>query len=141
SKDILCQGRGAVANSTICYVLGVTGVDPMQSGLLFKSFISEGRNEPPDIDVDFAHERREEVIQHIYAKYGRDRAALAATVISYRMRSAVREVGKVMGLSVDAVAALNKSIWGWSTEALRDQQLTEICLDPKEPRLPRGPER
>jgi error-prone DNA polymerase len=137
SRKILCQGRGSAANSTICYVLGITAVDPMKSGLLFERFISEARNEPPDIDVDFAHERREEVIQHIYAKYGRDRAALAATVISYRMRSAVREVGKVMGLSVDAVAALNKSIWGWSTEALRDHQLTEIGLDPKEPRLAR----
>ena len=137
SQDILCQGRGSAANSAICYVLKITAVDPIQGNLLFERFISTARDEPPDIDVDFAHERREEVIQHIYAKYGRDRAGLAATVISYRMRSAVREVGKVMGLSIDAVAALNKSIWGWSTEALRDQQLTEIGLDPKEPRLAR----
>jgi error-prone DNA polymerase len=137
SQDILCQGRGSAANSAICYALGITAVDPVKSGLLFERFISRARNEPPDIDVDFAHEQREKVIQHIYAKYGRDRAGLAATVISYRMRSAVREVGKVMGLSVDAVAAMTRSIWGWSNEKLRDGQLREIGLDPEEPRLAR----
>jgi len=137
SRGILCQGRGSAANSAICYFLDITAVDPIKGGLLFERFISMARDEPPDIDVDFAHERREEVIQHIYAKYGRDRAGLAATVISYRMRSAIRDVGKVMGLSVDAVAAMSKSIWGWSTEALRDSQLTEIGLDPAEPRLAR----
>ena len=137
SEDILCQGRGSAANSAICYVLGITAVDPTKVDLLFERFISKERNEPPDIDVDFAHERREEVIQHIYKKYGRDRAGIAATVISYRMRSAVREVGKVMGLSVDAVSAMAKSIWGWSNEALRESQIREAGLDPAEPRLAR----
>jgi error-prone DNA polymerase len=137
SQGILCQGRGSAANSAICYVLGITAIDPVHGELLFERFVSKARNEPPDIDVDFAHERREEVIQHIYAKYGRDRAGLAATVISYRMRSAVREVGKVMGLSADTVAAMSKSIWGWSTAELRREQLTEIGLDPDEPRLAR----
>ena len=137
SEDILCQGRGSAANSAICYVLGITAVDPTKVDLLFERFISKERNEPPDIDVDFAHERREEVIQHIYQKYGRDRAGIAATVISYRMRSAVREVGKVMGLSVDAVSAMAKSIWGWSSEALRESQIREAGLDPAEPRLAR----
>ena len=96
---ILCQGRGSAANSAVCYCLGITAVDPATSDLLFERFISEERREPPDIDVDFEHERREEVIQHIYAKYGRDRAGIAATVIHYRPRSAIREVGKAMGLS------------------------------------------
>jgi len=99
--EILCQGRGSAANSAVCYVLGITAVDPAQHSLLFERFISEERKEPPDIDVDFEHERREEVIQHIYTKYGRDRAGLCATVIHYRPRSAIREVGKVMGLSED----------------------------------------
>ena len=137
SREILCQGRGSAANSAVCYVLGITAVDPVKGELLFERFISKARNEPPDIDVDFAHERREEVIQHIYAKYGRERAGLAATVICYRMRSAVREVGKVMGLSVDVVAAVAKTIWGWSSQALKESQLTEIGLDPAEPRLAR----
>jgi error-prone DNA polymerase len=118
-------------------VLNITAVDPVHNKLLFERFISKARNEPPDIDVDFAHEQREDVIQHIYEKYGRDRAGLAATVISYRMRSAVREVGKVLGLSVDAVTAMSKSVWGWSEEKLRDEQLREIGLDPAEPRLAR----
>jgi error-prone DNA polymerase len=103
---ILCQGRGSAANSAVCYCLGITAVDPATSDLLFERFISEERREPPDIDVDFEHERREEVIQHIYDKYGRDRAGIAATVIHYRPRSAIREVGKVMGLSEDVCAAL-----------------------------------
>ena len=98
---ILCQGRGSAANSAVCYCLGVTAVDPVQIDLLFERFVSEERKEPPDIDVDFEHERREEVIQYIYARYGRERAGLAATVIPYRGRSAVREVGKAMGLSED----------------------------------------
>ncbi len=99
SPPILCQGRGSAANSAVCYVLGITAVDPDKNDLLFERFISEERKEPPDIDVDFEHERREEVIQHIYDKYGRDRAGLCATVIHYRPRMAIREVGKVMGLS------------------------------------------
>ena len=100
-EGILCQGRGSAANSAVCYVLGITSVDPGKHDLLFERFISAERNEPPDIDVDFEHERREEVIQHIYRRYGRDRAAIAATIIRYRDRSAIREVGKAMGLSED----------------------------------------
>lgn len=117
NPPILCQGRGSAANSAVCYVLGITAVDPDTNDLLFERFISEERREPPDIDVDFEHERREEVIQHIYEKYGRDRAALCATVIHYRPRMAVREVGKVMGLSEDITTALSKTIWGsWGRE-------------------------
>jgi error-prone DNA polymerase len=112
SQQILCQGRGSAANSAVCYCLGITAVDPSTSDLLFERFISEERREPPDIDVDFEHERREEVIQHIYEKYGRDRAGIAATVIHYRPRSAIREVGKVMGLSEDVCGALASTIWG-----------------------------
>ena len=104
---ILCQGRGSAANSAVCYVLGITAIDPVVSaGLLFERFVSAERREPPDIDVDFEHERREEIIQWIYDHYGRDRAALCATVIRYRARGAVREVGKVMGLTEDVTAAL-----------------------------------
>ncbi len=112
-QGILCQGRGSAANSIICYCLGITAVEPTKTGLLFERFVSAERNEPPDIDVDFEHERREEVIQYIYQKYGRDRAALAATVIRYRPRSAVRDVGKVLGLSADTIDVLAKSVWGW----------------------------
>src|SRR6185436_4326676 len=109
---ILCQGRGSAANSAVCYCLGITAVDPATSDLLFERFISEERREPPDIDVDFEHERREEVIQHIYKKYGRDRAGIAATVIRYRPRSAMREVGKVLGLTEDVTARLSGLVWG-----------------------------
>ncbi|MDJ0612855.1 MAG: error-prone DNA polymerase [Rhizobiaceae bacterium] len=117
SQDILCQGRGSAANSAVCYCLGITEVDPSQMDLLFERFISEERNEPPDIDVDFEHERREEVIQYIYKKYGREKAGLAATVVTYRARSAIREVGKVFGLSDDAISAISGTKWGsWSRE-------------------------
>ena len=119
SQGILCQGRGSAANSTVCYCLGITEVDPVRGGLLFERFISGERKEPPDIDVDFEHERREEVIQYIYRKYGRDRAGIAATVISYRGRSAIREVGKAFGLSEDAIGALSSSIWGGGGGAAR----------------------
>jgi error-prone DNA polymerase len=112
SKDILCQGRGSATNSAVCYVLGVTSIDPVRSGLLFERFVSAERREPPDIDVDFEHERREEVIQWVYDTYGRDRAALCATVICYRTRGAVREVGKAMGLSEDVTSALASQVWG-----------------------------
>ncbi|MCB8877414.1 error-prone DNA polymerase [Acidisoma silvae] len=112
SKGILCQGRGSAANSTICYVLGITAVDPSKHDLLFERFVSASRNEPPDIDVDFEHERREEVIQHIYDRYGRDRAAIVGTVIRYRGRSAIREVGKALGLSEDMTGRLSKASWG-----------------------------
>ena len=116
-KGILCQGRGSAANSAVCYVLGITCVDPAENDLLFARFISQERKEPPDIDVDFEHERREEVIQHIYGKYGRERAGLAATVISYRPRSAIREVGKVFGLTEDVTAALASTQWGsWGSD-------------------------
>ena len=133
SKDILCQGRGSAANSAVCYCLGITAVDPERNDLLFERFISAARNEPPDIDVDFEHERREEVIQYIYGKYGRDRAGLAATVIHYRPKSAVRDVGKAMGLSLDAVGALASDIGG---RGGRDEELEtrvrELGLDPDE---------
>ena len=135
SQDILCQGRGSAANSAVCYCLGITAVDPARVDLLFERFVSAERNEPPDIDVDFEHERREEVIQYIYAKYGRDKAGLTATVIHYRARSALREVGKAMGLSGDRVSALSGQVWGWSKEGLPAERVRELGLDPEEPRL------
>ena len=107
-QKILCQGRGSAANSAVCYVLGITAVNPDKIDLLFERFVSAERKEPPDIDVDFEHERREEVIQRIYEKYGRDRAGIVATVISYRPRSAVRDVGKAMGLSADTINLLSR---------------------------------
>jgi error-prone DNA polymerase len=137
SKIILCQGRGSAANSAVCYCLGITAVDPATSNLLFERFISEERKEPPDIDVDFEHERREEVIQHIYDKYGRDRAGIAATVIHYRPRSAIREVGKVMGLSEDICGALASSIWGSWGEEIADERATDAGLDLSDPHLRR----
>lgn len=134
---ILCQGRGSAANSAVCFVLGITSVDPAKHDLLFERFISEERKEPPDIDVDFEHERREEVIQHIYKKYTRERAGLCATVIHYRPRSAIREVGKAMGLSEDITAALAKTIWGsWGRE-IGKEQAKEAGLDLKDPLLSR----
>ena len=133
ARGILCQGRGSAANSAVCYCLGITAVDPAESDLLFERFVSAARDEPPDIDVDFEHERREEVIQYIYGKYGRDRAGLAATVIRYRTRSAVREVGKAMGLSEDTVAALAKTVWGRSSRGLDAGQAREAGLDLGDP--------
>jgi error-prone DNA polymerase len=137
SPPILCQGRGSAANSAVCYCLGITAVDPATSDLLFERFISEERKEPPDIDVDFEHERREEVIQHIYQKYGRDRAGIAATVIHYRPRSAIREVGKVMGLSEDVTAALASTIWGHMEAELEDARAEDAGLDLSDPHLKR----
>ncbi|MEQ7874169.1 error-prone DNA polymerase [Sphingomonas sp. ASV193] len=134
---ILCQGRGSAANSAVCYVLGVTAVDPSVNELLFERFISEERREPPDIDVDFEHERREEVIQHIYAKYGRDRAGIAATVIHYRPRSAIREVGKVMGLSEDVTAAIASTHWGSMEAEIEEARVGEAGLDFSDPHLKR----
>jgi DNA polymerase III alpha subunit len=134
---ILCQGRGSAANSAVCYCLGITAVDPATSDLLFERFISEERREPPDIDVDFEHERREEVIQHIYEKYGRDRAGIAATVIHYRPRSAIREVGKVMGLSEDVCGALASTIWGHMEAELEDARANDAGLDLSDPHLKR----
>jgi len=135
SQDILCQGRGSAANSAVCYCLGITAVDPARLDLLFERFVSAARNEPPDIDVDFEHERREEVIQYIYAKYGRTRAGLAATVIRYRSRGALRDVGKALGLSRDIVEAVGGQIWGWSLEGVEEEQLRAAGLDPASPRL------
>ena len=134
---ILCQGRGSAANSAVCFCLGITAVDPATSDLLFERFISEERKEPPDIDVDFEHERREEVIQHIYQKYGRDRAGIAATVIHYRPRSAIREVGKVMGLSEDTTAALASTIWGQMGEEVVAERADDAGLDLSDPHLRR----
>lgn len=135
TPPILCQGRGAAANSAVCYCLGVTSVDPTRIDLLFERFISKERNEPPDIDIDFEHERREEVIQYIYTKYGRDRAALTAEVISYRRRSAVRDVGKALGLSLDMVDRLAKDMDWWDTEGLNVDRLREMGLDPADPTI------
>ncbi|MEQ9491554.1 MAG: error-prone DNA polymerase [Alphaproteobacteria bacterium] len=135
SKGILCQGRGSAANSAVCYCLGITAVDPSKLDLLFERFISSERDEPPDIDVDFEHERREEVIQYIYEKYGRHRAGLAATVIRYRARGAVRDVGKAMGLDNDTLSLLAGQIWGWSGEAVSDDDLRHLGLNPKDKRL------
>ena len=135
SRGILCQGRGSAANSAVCYVLGITAVDPTRIDLLFERFISAERGEPPDIDVDFEHERREEVIQYIYEKYGRDRAGIAATVVSYRSKSAIREVGKAMGLSLDATGALAGMVWGRSGAGVDDEQVREAGLDPADPNL------
>ncbi len=137
SQGILCQGRGSAANSLVCYALGVTAIGPHIAAMVFERFVSEARDEPPDIDVDFEHERREEVIQHIYTRYGRHRAGLCATVIHYRARRAIREVGKAMGLSADVVSALASQVWGWSSDAVREERIREVGLDPTEPRLAR----
>ena len=130
SLRILCQGRGSAANSTVCYCLGITEVDPNENNLLFERFISTERHEPPDIDVDFEHERREEVIQYIYRKYGSDRAGIAGTVICYRGRSAIREVGKAFGLSEDTTGALSSSIWGGGGGNVSEAGVKRTGLDP-----------
>jgi error-prone DNA polymerase len=130
SQGILCQGRGSAANSAVCYCLGITAVDPARSSLLFERFISRERNEPPDIDVDFEHERREEVIQYLYRKYGRERAALTATVISYRPRSTVRDVGKALGFDAAVLAQLASGHRWWDEDGLADTHLREAGLDP-----------
>ena len=130
SQHILCQGRGSAANSAVCYCLGVTEVDPARTAVLFERFISKERNEPPDIDVDFEHERREEVIQYLYAKYGRERAALTATVISYRPRSALRDVGKALGFDEAALDALGSGHRWWSEDGFAPERILEAGLDP-----------
>jgi error-prone DNA polymerase len=135
SKDILCQGRGSAANSTVCYCLGITEVDPSRFDLLFERFISPERGEPPDIDVDFEHERREEVIQYIYQRYGRERAGLASAVATYRTRSAIRETAKVFGLSDDAIVALNNTVWGQSSAPIGEDRARSAGLDPSAPTL------
>ena len=137
SRGILCQGRGSAANSAVCYALGITEVDPSRMSMLFERFISRERNEPPDIDVDFEHERREEVIQYLYEKYGRDRAALAATVITYRPKSAVRDVGKALGLSLEQVDRLAKSMTWWDGRHIQEERLREAGFDPGNPLVAR----
>ncbi len=134
-SGILCQGRGSAANSVVCYALGVTSVSPEVGTMVFERFVSEARDEPPDIDVDFEHERREEVIQHIYDKYGRHRAGLCATVIHYRGKRAVREVGKAMGLSEDTLSAMSSQIWGWGGGEVTVERLREVGLDPTDRRV------
>ncbi|MDE2256329.1 MAG: error-prone DNA polymerase [Xanthomonadaceae bacterium] len=133
SRGILCQGRGSAANSAVCFALGITEVDPARMNTLFERFISRERNEPPDIDIDFEHERREEVIQYIYAKYGRERAALAATVICYRMKSAVRDAAKALGQGIDQVDQLSRALAGWSRNESPDERLKERGFDPDSP--------
>ena len=138
SEGILCQGRGSAANSAVCYCIGITSVDPSVTSLLFERFLSKERKEPPDIDVDFEHERREEVIQYVYRRYGRQRAALTATVICYRPRSAVREVCKALGLSEDISSALAGTVWGaWGSE-INARQIREAGLDPDNPMVRRA---
>ena len=135
SRGILCQGRGSAANSAVCYCLGITEVDPSRMEMLFERFISKERNEPPDIDVDFEHERREEVIQYIYGKYGRDRAALAATVITYRPRSAIRDAGKALGLDLEQVDRMAKNHAWWDGRQVQRERLREDGFDPDSPKL------
>ncbi|HYR24487.1 MAG TPA: PHP domain-containing protein, partial [Aquabacterium sp.] len=135
SRHILCQGRGSAANSVVCYALGITEVNPQEGHLLFERFISKERNEPPDIDVDFEHERREEVIQYLYAKYGRDRAALTATVITYRTRSALRDVGKALGFSLDEIDRASGNLQWWDSREALAQRLAEVGLDPQDRRV------
>jgi error-prone DNA polymerase len=134
---ILCQGRGSAANSTVCFLLGVTSVDPLANTLLFSRFISSDRKEPPDIDVDFEHERREEVIQHVYERYGRHRAAIAATIIHYRPRSAVREVGKALGLTEDVTTRMISTVWGSFGSGPDEKRLVEAGFDPDNPEIAR----
>src|SRR5207249_6912692 len=135
SRDILCQGRGSAANSAVCYCLEVTSIDPDQIDVLFERFVSKERNEAPDIDVDFEHERREEVLQYIYDKYGRDRAGMTAVVITYRTRSAVRDVGKALGLSLDRVDALAKNMEGRELDGYFN---TDLKTDKHEDPMPPG---
>lgn len=134
---ILCQGRGSAANSVVCYLLGVTSVDPVANKLLFSRFLSEERDEPPDIDVDFEHERREEIMQYIYTRYGRERAGIAATVIHYRPRSTIREVGKALGLTEDVTARLSSTIWGSWGRDVPPERMAEAGFDPANPDIVR----
>ena len=135
SRGILCQGRGSAANSAVCFVLGITAIDPERHDLLFERFVSQERKEPPDIDVDFEHERREDVIQWVYRTYGQDRAALAATVVRYRARGAVREVGKALGLPEDVTGALARLTWAWDADGVSEAQVRELNLNAGDYRL------
>ncbi len=136
-RGILCQGRGSAANSAVCFVLGITAVDPAKHSLLFSRFISEERKEPPDIDVDFEHERREEVMQYVYARYGRHRAGIVGTVIHYRPRSAVRDVGKALGLTEDVTARLSSTVWGSYSSSVESKRFQEAGFDPDNPEIAR----
>jgi len=135
SQDILCQGRGSAANSAVCFVLGITSIDPDRNDLLFERFVSEERHEPPDIDVDFEHERREIVMQWIFETYGRDHAALCSSVIRYRTKGAVRDVGKALGLTEDVIKMLSSLVWGWSEEGVEDKHVEELNLNLSDRRL------
>ncbi len=135
SKGILCQGRGSAANSAVCYVLGITSIDPGRNDLLFERFVSEERREPPDIDVDFEHERREIVMQWIFDTYGRDHAALCSTVIRYRTKGALRDVGKALGLPEDLIGTLSSQVWAWSEEGVEPRHVEELNLTLKDRRL------
>jgi error-prone DNA polymerase len=135
SRDILCQGRGSAANSAVCYVLGITSIDPVRNDLLFERFVSEERREPPDIDVDFEHERREIVMQWIFDQYGRDHAALCSTVIRYRTKGAIRDVGKALGLPEDLIKMLSSQVWGWSEDGVEDKHLEAMNLNLSDRRL------
>ncbi|WP_430448614.1 error-prone DNA polymerase [Rhodophyticola sp.] len=135
SKDILCQGRGSAANSAVCFVLGITSIDPGRNDLLFERFVSEERREPPDIDVDFEHERREIVIQWVYETYGRDHAALCSTVIRYRTKGALRDVGKALGLPEDLTKTLSGQVWGWSEEGVQPEHVEGLNLNMEDRRL------
>ena len=135
SRDILCQGRGSAANSAVCYVLGITSIDPGRNDLLFERFVSEERREPPDIDVDFEHERREIVMQWVFDTYGRDHAALCSTVIRYRTKGALRDVGKALGLPEDLIKTLSGQVWGWSEDGVAERHLKELNLNLADRRL------
>ncbi|APG87164.1 error-prone DNA polymerase [Sinorhizobium americanum] len=135
SQGILCQGRGSAANSAVCYILGITSIDPETNDLLFERFVSQERDEPPDIDVDFEHERREEVIQWIYRTYTHQKAALCATVTRYRAKGAIRDVGKALGLPEDMIKALSSGMWSWSAEMVGERNLRELNLNPDDRRL------
>src|ERR1035437_4578032 len=138
SQHILCQGRGSAANSAVCFMLGVTSVNPVEVDLLFERFLSEERREPPDIDVDFEHSRREEVMQYVFNRYGRHRAAIVATVIHYRPRSAIRDVGKALGLTEDVTALLADTVWGSWGDGLDEMQVRQAGLDPHNPMIHRA---
>ena len=131
SQGILCQGRGSAANSVICYCLGITEVDPSRIEMLFERFVSRERNEPPDIDVDFESERREEVIQYIYKRYGRDHAALAATLVTYRPKSSIRDVGKALGFDSEVLGLLAKSIAWWDKKDCLSERFSQVGINPE----------
>ena len=135
SQDILCQGRGSAANSAVCFVLGITSIDPGRNDLLFERFVSEERREPPDIDVDFEHERREIVMQWVFDTYGRDRAALCSTVVRYRTKGALRDVGKALGLTEDLISTISSQVWAWSEEGVEAKHVEELNLNLADRRL------